>query len=718
MPAASAGPGGPTEDADDADQVVATAGYRVTGPGSATVDPTGSPEDLLRVVAEAVDEAGVAVLTWRGAVGDWAARAAAWACGFTVEGTVRGLIPTEDGPVDGWVGSRRAQEPATPRHRWLEPPVLRGERVLLRPWREEDGLTLDLDQLVQGCLGPAPPTHATGGFPTWLLRHRSQMASGTSLGWCLTDPSDEEVLGGIGVFDLGRDYQHGSGRLDLWVAPQARGRGAVTESLHLVRAHAMAPAPADPRHRTGGLGLHRLGVATDVRHHTSQEVLVRAGWQWCGTELEACVEVPGGPRADTAWFEVLAEPADRAWTSPTLPAPPILRDGEVSLEPLAAADLPDIAAMVRAAEFETPDDDQSGDDPSGDDPSGVGSAEQWWARLRHRQWAGEAQAWLVHSGNGRRRTVGWVVAYGQYLPAPGRPRTASLGFWITPDHRGRGAASTAVGLTVQHLLDPPESGGRGMSEIRSETVLHDLAGQWVLLLSGFRPTGEPGLRRHYVVEADDDRVARAARARRARLDVPVLESGPLRLRPWREADLPRITQACRDARTQHFVPELPREYTPSEAAYYVGVLETGGLHGRTVGWCVADSEDDTCLGAVALANIDQHRTRTAEVGYWTHPDARGREVSGRATRAATGHALTPVERGGLGLERVLLRSAATNLASRHVAQQAGFTEVGRDRSAEVLGDGTRDDFIRFDLVRADLTDEGGEGHDAAGDRSS
>jgi RimJ/RimL family protein N-acetyltransferase len=39
-----------------------------------------------------------------------------------------------------------------------------------------------------------------------------------------------------------------------------------------------------------------------------------------------------------------------------------------------------------------------------------------------------------------------------------------------------------------------------------------------------------------------------------------------------------------------------------------------------------------------------------------------------------------------------------NDASQAVARRAGFTEVGRDRLAEHLGDGSFADLLRFDLL--------------------
>ena len=71
------------------------------------------------------------VVHWRAEVGNWPARRVAWACGMTVEGTVRGLLARRDERVDAWVGSVRWEEPLRPRSAWLVPVPLDGDGVRL-----------------------------------------------------------------------------------------------------------------------------------------------------------------------------------------------------------------------------------------------------------------------------------------------------------------------------------------------------------------------------------------------------------------------------------------------------------------------------------------------------------------------------------------------------------------------------------------------------------
>ncbi len=161
--------------------------------------------------------------------------------------------------------------------------------------------------------------------------------------------------------------------------------------------------------------------------------------------------------------------------------------------------------------------------------------------------------------------------------------------------------------------------------------------------------------------------------------------------------------ACSDPLTQHWLPLLPSPYTVARAHEHLFQITDDRASGRTLHWAVSASGTDPATTAL-LGEIGLHidvREGTAEVGYWAHPQGRGRGLTTAAVRLATRHALLPVEDGALGLRRVLLRAAAGNPASQRVALAAGFTRSGVDRDGERLRDGTVQDMIRFDLLAAE-----------------
>ena len=104
-------------------------------------------------------------------------------------------------------------------------------------------------------------------------------------------------------------------------------------------------------------------------------------------------------------------------------------------------------------------------------------------------------------------------------------------------------------------------------------------------------------------------------------------------------------------------------------------------------WCIADAKDDRCLGSIGLEGLSSYAPR-AEIGYWAHPQARGRGTVTAAVRLVTGYARSA----GLAAS-IVIRCAAANTASRHVAEAAGYREVGRMPQAEPVGSGELSELI-------------------------
>ena len=111
---------------------------------------------------------------------------------------------------------------------------------------------------------------------------------------------------------------------------------------------------------------------------------------------------------------------------------------------------------------------------------------------------------------------------------------------------------------------------------------------------------------------------------------------------------------------------------------------------------LADPANDEAIGSVTLSDLDPV-DGSAELGYWVHPDARGRGVMQESAWLAVRHALLDPEDGGLGLRLVRLRAAATNVASCRVAERVGFRSTGVEPAAHRLGDGTFVDRVRYQL---------------------
>jgi RimJ/RimL family protein N-acetyltransferase len=185
------------------------------------------------------------------------------------------------------------------------------------------------------------------------------------------------------------------------------------------------------------------------------------------------------------------------------------------------------------------------------------------------------------------------------------------------------------------------------------------------------------------------------------LDVPRITGRAVVLREHRDTDGPRVVEACSDERTAYWLPDLPSPYTLDDAREFMESRREQRATGRGLTWVVADPETDELLGNISVFDID--RRGDAEIGYWAHPDARGRGVMREACGLVVRHAFVPEDDGGLGLRRLGVVAAEGNTASRRVIESNGFVEVGRRRQENPHRDGSFTDTICYDLLVSEYT---------------
>jgi RimJ/RimL family protein N-acetyltransferase len=173
---------------------------------------------------------------------------------------------------------------------------------------------------------------------------------------------------------------------------------------------------------------------------------------------------------------------------------------------------------------------------------------------------------------------------------------------------------------------------------------------------------------------------------------PVLETSRLRLRTWREDEVPRITSARTNQATAHFLPFIPQPFTAEDARFWLKDLAEQAAAEKRFNWCVADLETDQGLGNLTLFGI---QAGEAELGYWMHPEAQGRGVMAEAVqRVAQWHF------GPFGGRRLVIRTAESNAAARRTAENAGFQLAGIERQAFQLSTHL-DGQATYDLLASD-----------------
>lgn len=177
----------------------------------------------------------------------------------------------------------------------------------------------------------------------------------------------------------------------------------------------------------------------------------------------------------------------------------------------------------------------------------------------------------------------------------------------------------------------------------------------------------------------------------------ILQTERLRLRAFVEGDIDDVYASCTDAELQRWIP-LPSPgavYTREDARMWCRELAPGiRIGGEGQQWAMVERGSGRLVGSVGLVRI-VWPAMTTEIGYWVSPWGRGH---GYATEAAIAVSRWAIEYGFL---RVELKAATGNTGSRRVAERAGFTFEGVERSAMPLHEG-RADLAVYSLLPGDL----------------
>ena len=207
---------------------------------------------------------------------------------------------------------------------------------------------------------------------------------------------------------------------------------------------------------------------------------------------------------------------------------------------------------------------------------------------------------------------------------------------------------------------------------------------------------DDGLRDAWVGSLTSDVVRRP---RAPWLEAPTISGHRVVLRGYDDTDARRVVEACSDELTSYWLSGLPSPYTLDDARTYIEGRREQHATAAGVTWAVADPEGDTLLGTISL--FDLELGESAEVGYWTHPAARGRGLIREACGLAVRHAFVPADHGGLGLHRLRVMVADGNDASTRVVEANGFVHTGRIREGHRMRDGSYRDMRCYDLLASE-----------------
>ncbi len=174
------------------------------------------------------------------------------------------------------------------------------------------------------------------------------------------------------------------------------------------------------------------------------------------------------------------------------------------------------------------------------------------------------------------------------------------------------------------------------------------------------------------------------------MDLVEITAGRLHLRPWQAGDAQALQRALTDPAVARWtgLPSRPARELVTQT------YPSRWADGTGAGFAVLDATT-----AVLLAGVDLHRidtaAGTAEVGWFSVPQARGRGVGTEAVQVLCRWAF-----GALGLFRLTAQVEVGNWASRALAEKAGFTVEGVLRDAPAPG-GRRADTWLASLLAID-----------------
>ncbi len=153
--------------------------------------------------------------------------------------------------------------------------------------------------------------------------------------------------------------------------------------------------------------------------------------------------------------------------------------------------------------------------------------------------------------------------------------------------------------------------------------------------------------------------------------------GRVVLREWHRSDIPALVAAIDGLEGRGWLQSIPDPYTAPDAEEYISFTRTQLSAGAAAELAIV--VDGSLAGAVGLRLVGPD-PGAGEIGYWVATAVQGRGVASTAARLLSDFGFST-----LGLRRVELNAAVANVASRRVAEKAGFELEGVRRAWRLVG---------------------------------
>lgn len=344
-------------------------------------------------------------------------------------------------------------------------PVLTDGTVTLRAHRRAD-----VEAIVEQCADPQTQRWTTVPRPyrkadalRFLAHVREQwMTPGGNRCWAIEwDDGTGPRFGG--TVDL-RGRRGRVADIGFGLHPAARGQGVMTGAVRLVALHAfrvgLGDQPLDRIHWTaqvGNFASRRVAWACGFVHHGT---IPQGGAPPVGTD-EPAVDI---------WVASLSATAPMVPSTPWLDVP-VLEANGIRLRPWRDEDGVHTEPLGNPAHHM----------PLGAAPDDL-TFDHWLLVRRERSASGQGIVWCIADAASD-RPLGAMLVFSPSGPLsePG----AELGYFLYPSARGRGVATAAGDLAVEHAFAPLAKGGLGLSRLSAMTAADNVASNSVLERLGF-----------------------------------------------------------------------------------------------------------------------------------------------------------------------------------------------------------------------------------------
>ena len=175
---------------------------------------------------------------------------------------------------------------------------LKGERIIVRPYREEDAAALQESVVesrdhIRPWLPFADEHQTVDESRIWINGQRAQWILRKNMNCCVIDAATGRYLGGIGLMVLSWDIP--SFEIGYWLRKSAQGHGYMTEAVRLLTNFAFDKLEAK-----------RVMIQCDERNTHSANVARRLGYVQEG-RLRNEFQTPSGEASNTLVFSLIPE---------------------------------------------------------------------------------------------------------------------------------------------------------------------------------------------------------------------------------------------------------------------------------------------------------------------------------------------------------------------------------------------------------------------------